>query len=262
MRFSVQEASSATTCPSPSGSSSVVRSQGTLVLVRARGPGDGSRCVLRPFTSWFSRTEGEASATRLRSVSGKMERMQQVAYELAQAPLVAASPRCDFAVIHSWYPAHAGCGERPTGIVTVEIRRGFLMAWRTAGGSGSPCSICDSMSRRATPCAISIVSARVRPCATKPGRSGLVARNPPSSSGSSLFVLFVTFCKNSWGHLSFGWFRHANFRKGVHWGNGGLGGESRFCQAHAHRLGHQPGAGGRGRGTGSRAHRSPVISDQ
>jgi len=80
----------------PTGAT-VVRSHGTAVPVRARSPGDGSRCVLRPSASWFSRAEGEALATRLRSVSGEMERMQQVTYELAQAPLVAALPRCGFA---------------------------------------------------------------------------------------------------------------------------------------------------------------------
>jgi hypothetical protein len=66
--------------------------------------------------------------------------------------------------------------------------RGVLRLWAEAqrdapaGGSGSSCSRYDSMSFLATSWAISNVSARVRPCATRPLSTGLVARYPPSSS--------------------------------------------------------------------------------
>src|SRR6266571_822187 len=50
---------------------------------------------------------------------------------------------------------------------------------RNTGGSGSPCSRQDSTILRATPCAISTVSEMLRPSATSPGTSGLVAKLRP-----------------------------------------------------------------------------------
>src|SRR5271170_3009811 len=46
--------------------------------------------------------------------------------------------------------------------------------FRNIGGSGSPCSRQDSTILRARPCAISTVSATLRPSVTRPGTSGLV----------------------------------------------------------------------------------------
>jgi hypothetical protein len=55
-----------------------------------------------------------------------------------------------------------------------------------AMGRGSLCSRQDSMSFRATSSAISNVSATVRPCATSPCRTGLVAKNSPSRNHSTV----------------------------------------------------------------------------
>ena len=55
----------------------------------------------------------------------------------------------------------------------------------SAGGNGSPCSMHDSAIFRASPWAISVASATLRPSATKPGTSTLVARNRPPASSST-----------------------------------------------------------------------------
>lgn len=54
----------------------------------------------------------------------------------------------------------------------------------SAGGNGSPCAMQDSAIFRARPWAISMASATVRPSATRPGTSTLVARKPPAASFS------------------------------------------------------------------------------
>ena len=66
--------------------------------------------------------------------------------------------------------------------------RGFLPNVRRVNwmGNGSLCSKHDSMSFRATSSAISNVSATVRPCATSPCKTGLVAKNSPSFNRSTV----------------------------------------------------------------------------
>ena len=54
--------------------------------------------------------------------------------------------------------------------------------WASAGGNGSSCSAHDSAIFRASPWAISVASATLRPSATRPGTSMLVARNVPPAS--------------------------------------------------------------------------------
>ena len=54
----------------------------------------------------------------------------------------------------------------------------------SAGGTGSPWSRHDSTICRVSFCAISATSTRLRPSATSPGTSGLVATKPPSARGS------------------------------------------------------------------------------
>ena len=62
-----------------------------------------------------------------------------------------------------------------------------------AGGRGSPCSMQDSAILRASPWAISAVSATLRPSATSPGTSTLVARKPPPGSFSMRRRIVVSF---------------------------------------------------------------------
>src|SRR5437867_1226537 len=82
------------------------------------------------------------------------------------------------------HPARAGTGiETGNGRLKVLVLR--LKTRRSAGGSGSFSERYTSMRMRAFAWPSSIVSARVRPCTTRPGRSGLVARNPPSARASS-----------------------------------------------------------------------------
>ncbi len=64
-----------------------------------------------------------------------------------------------------------------------------------APGSGSPCSRHDSAILRTRPCAISAASVTLRPSATRPGTSGLVARKPPSSNGSIWSRIADSFIK-------------------------------------------------------------------
>lgn len=71
----------------------------------------------------------------------------------------------------------------PTGTVKSSVR-GLSASGCSAGGTGSPCSTHDSKILRASPCAISVASTTDRPSATRPGTSGLVATNAPSSTGS------------------------------------------------------------------------------
>src|SRR2546421_1832000 len=78
--------------------------------------------------------------------------------------------------------AHAG---KVTGNGRWIARALRLNARRSSGGRGSFSERYTSSRMRALACASSIVSARVRPCTTRPGRSVLVARKPPSASGST-----------------------------------------------------------------------------
>src|SRR5439155_19360689 len=59
------------------------------------------------------------------------------------------------------------------------------MEARKDRGSGSPCSKQDSTILRVSPCAISTVSVTLRPSATRPGTSGLLATYPPSFRAST-----------------------------------------------------------------------------
>src|SRR3990172_1776163 len=81
-------------------------------------------------------------------------------------------------------PAQATHQRIPTG--TTASTTPPVTAFARAGGSGSPCSRHDSAILRAKPWASSTVSVMLRPSATSPGTSGLVATYPPSSSGSIL----------------------------------------------------------------------------
>jgi hypothetical protein len=62
-----------------------------------------------------------------------------------------------------------------------------------AGGTGSPWSRQDSTIFRASPWAISAASTMLRPSATSPGTSGLVATYPPSSNGSTCSRIVTSF---------------------------------------------------------------------
>src|SRR4051812_43276367 len=73
------------------------------------------------------------------------------------------------------------------------------MGTANAGGSGSPCSKQDSAILRATSRAISITSKMERPSASNPGTSGLVARYPPSSNGSTCNRMVAS---DIWNHLT------------------------------------------------------------
>ena len=97
---------------------------------------------------------------------------------------VSAQVRDDIAILERWKTmAQAGIG-RATGKERWKARDFFFSARLSSGGSGSFSVRYTSMSSRALACASSIVSARVRPCTTRPGRSVLVPRKPPSASGS------------------------------------------------------------------------------
>lgn len=76
--------------------------------------------------------------------------------------------------------AHFSTG---TGMFISSLKLGLAPMGRFSG-SGSPCSMHDSMIFRATSSAISIVSAIVLPWAIRPCNTGLVARYSPSSKYS------------------------------------------------------------------------------
>ena len=71
-----------------------------------------------------------------------------------------------------------------TGILTFNLILPISLEEVNFFGSGSPCSMQDSIIFRATSSAISSVSAMVRPWAISPCKTELVAKYPPSSSGS------------------------------------------------------------------------------
>src|SRR5690348_3731990 len=81
-----------------------------------------------------------------------------------------AEPADDLAVGESRQASHQETG---TGTRNSWVVRRFLA---NTAGRGSPCSRQDSTILRARPCAISTVSATLRPSATNPGTSGLVPR--------------------------------------------------------------------------------------
>jgi len=86
----------------------------------------------------------------------------------------------DFGWLERWQMTHRSTG---TGILISSLKCGFLPGVRFLG-SGSPCSIQDSMILRATSSAISMVSAIVRPWAMRPCNTELVAKYWPSSMDS------------------------------------------------------------------------------
>lgn len=77
---------------------------------------------------------------------------------------------------------------------------GSRSALTKTGGRGSPCSRQESTILRPSAWAISTASVTLRPSATKPGTSGLVARKPPSSRAltRSLMATSLTSASLSW----------------------------------------------------------------
>jgi hypothetical protein len=90
----------------------------------------------------------------------------------------AESPH-DLAVRESCQPPHYGTATGTRNSCAVRC------LFRKIGGSGSPFSRQDSTIFLASPCAISTVSATLRPSATRPGTSGLVPRYRPFSKLST-----------------------------------------------------------------------------